>query len=314
MNRETNSVSVLISTYNGEDYIIEQLESLLNQTRSIDEVVIVDDCSTDRTVEVVRSFIDKNQLTDQWKVFENEVNKGWRRNFMDGVLMTSGNIVLFSDQDDYWFKHKVERHMNIFDEHPEINVTGSPLIFWDGKNREEKLISDEYDVICLADNPDKYLIQALGCTMGFRKEYFMSHLKYHFENWAHDDFLWKLSIADGSCAYLKEPCIYHRVHGNNASLKRRNLKERQEACIRAISTAEQLEKCVIDEKNKNYEKNMNIISHKKNGEQTRLAFLKTGNPFQLMKLVFKYSDVYARRRQIIMDMIFTYKLDMFIKR
>lgn len=54
--------SVVLSTYNGEQYIIEQLESIKNQTRIPDEVLIYDDCSTDQTVELVRNFIDKNRL------------------------------------------------------------------------------------------------------------------------------------------------------------------------------------------------------------------------------------------------------------
>ena len=53
--------SVVLSTYNGEQYIIEQLESIKNQTRIPDEVLIYDDCSTDQTVELVRNFIDKNR-------------------------------------------------------------------------------------------------------------------------------------------------------------------------------------------------------------------------------------------------------------
>ena len=77
-------LSVVISTYNGSKYILEQLDSIRNQTRRADEVMIIDDCSTDDTVEKINNFLKKYNLNN-WKIVKNVENKGWKRNFMEGI-------------------------------------------------------------------------------------------------------------------------------------------------------------------------------------------------------------------------------------
>ena len=62
------TVSVCMGIYNGEKYIEEQLDSILRQTRRAEEVILCDDCSTDRTVEIVRLFIEKHGLGESWRL------------------------------------------------------------------------------------------------------------------------------------------------------------------------------------------------------------------------------------------------------
>lgn len=73
-------ISVALATYNGEKYIEKQLDSIRNQTIKPDEVVIVDDKSSDRTVALINEFIAVNNLVN-WKLFVNEKNVGYRKNF-----------------------------------------------------------------------------------------------------------------------------------------------------------------------------------------------------------------------------------------
>lgn len=77
-------ISVLMSTYNGEKYIEEQMDSLVNQTRAIDEIIMIDDCSTDGTVEIIRDYISKHCLGKRCKLYVNECNKGWRKELYRG--------------------------------------------------------------------------------------------------------------------------------------------------------------------------------------------------------------------------------------
>ena len=106
-------LSIVLSTYNGEAYITEQLDSILNQTRKADEVLIFDDCSTDNTPQIIKQFISGHNLTT-WKFAVNHENKGWKRNFMEGIWSTSGDLVFPCDQDDIWMPQKLERIMNPF--------------------------------------------------------------------------------------------------------------------------------------------------------------------------------------------------------
>lgn len=86
--------SVVISTYNGEKYILEQLDSIRTQTLTVDEVLIFDDRSHDNTVELCRDFINKFNL-ENWKVLNNEKNKGFVKNFIDGLYETTGDIIFW---------------------------------------------------------------------------------------------------------------------------------------------------------------------------------------------------------------------------
>lgn len=72
-------ISVAMTTYNGSKYIIKQLDSLKNQSRKIDELVICDDCSTDNTVELVNDYIKSNNL-EGWNIYSNENNLGFINN------------------------------------------------------------------------------------------------------------------------------------------------------------------------------------------------------------------------------------------
>ena len=63
-------ISLIMAVYNGEKYLIKQLQSINNQTNKIDEVILIDDCSKDRSVEIVEEFIKENQL-DNWKLIIN---------------------------------------------------------------------------------------------------------------------------------------------------------------------------------------------------------------------------------------------------
>ena len=77
--------SILLTTFNGEKYILEQLESIKQQTLPADEVIIIDDASSDNTAEMIESYITKNNLST-WILIVNKKNIGWRKNFFEGFL------------------------------------------------------------------------------------------------------------------------------------------------------------------------------------------------------------------------------------
>ena len=106
--------SILMSVYNGKAFLSEQLDSIRNQSIQVDEVICIDDCSTDNSVEIIKRFIEIHKLNDRWKIIENTENKGWKKNFIDGIGYTSGDIVFFADQDDVWLPQKIEKYVKVF--------------------------------------------------------------------------------------------------------------------------------------------------------------------------------------------------------
>ena len=85
-----------MTTYNGERFLPEMLESLRNQTRKIDELFIFDDGSTDSTVCLIENYIDKYGL-ENWKIRQNEINLGWEKNFVQGLNQAKGDVIFPCD-------------------------------------------------------------------------------------------------------------------------------------------------------------------------------------------------------------------------
>ena len=100
-------VSLVMAVYNGEKYLIEQLDSIRKQTYPIDEVILIDDVSTDNSYELIHQYIDGYKLIN-WKLIKNENNLGYRKNFKKGLEIVDGDIIFLSDQDDRWHLNKIE--------------------------------------------------------------------------------------------------------------------------------------------------------------------------------------------------------------
>ena len=87
-------ISIAMTTYNGEKYILDQLISLRDQSKKPDEVIIVDDCSTDSTPLLTKKFIKENKL-ENWKLFLLKKNIGYKKAFQTAISKTNGEIIFF---------------------------------------------------------------------------------------------------------------------------------------------------------------------------------------------------------------------------
>jgi glycosyltransferase involved in cell wall biosynthesis len=92
-------ISLAMPTYNGERFLREQLDSIYNQTIVPDEVIVVDDCSTDGTISILEEYKKKYGL----KYWVNEKNLGYNKNFEKAISLCTGDYIALSDQDDVWF-------------------------------------------------------------------------------------------------------------------------------------------------------------------------------------------------------------------
>lgn len=115
-------ISVCMGIYNGEAYIREQLQSILNQTLPPDEVILCDDCSGDTTRSIVSQFIEENGLEGKWWLYCNEQNKGYPDNFYYAMSLCRGEYIFLADQDDIWDNHKLELMTNVMKENKSIRA------------------------------------------------------------------------------------------------------------------------------------------------------------------------------------------------
>ena len=211
--------SVLISTYNGEAFIEEQLASLLEQTVQPDEVLIVDDCSTDGTYAKIQAFLAKNRLGG-WKLSQNEHNRGFRANFRALAEAATGNFVFFCDQDDVWGKRKIEACLDVMTCRPDINLLCTDYICSSNQPEEESLSPvaplGNRNIEEIHPHKGKPYIW-LGCAMAVRASFIREILPYWAGDWAHDECVWCMAEASSSSAILHETHLWHRVHGGNAT-------------------------------------------------------------------------------------------------
>ena len=103
------TISVALPVYNSQNYIVTQLESIINQTEKPDEIIVCDDKSTDNTVKEIYKLIDRSELAKKKiQLFLNPKRYGMDLNFQEAISKCKGDIIFLSDSDDYWFKNKIK--------------------------------------------------------------------------------------------------------------------------------------------------------------------------------------------------------------
>ena len=103
-------VDVLVATYNGEKYLREQLDSIIKQTYKNIRILISDDCSKDRTQEILQEYEKKD---DRIKIFLHDRNLGSNKNFEFLLRQVESKFYMLSDQDDVWLPEKIEKTIQI---------------------------------------------------------------------------------------------------------------------------------------------------------------------------------------------------------
>lgn len=140
-------VSVIVPTFNGELYISETIDSILNQDYPCIEIIVIDDGSVDNTKNIIRSYGDKLR-------FFSQDNAGVCSARNRGIREAKGAYICFMDHDDYWFPEKISIQIEAFHEHPEVGVVFSEFLRWypdnDGsfpppKELQESVAGNEID-------------------------------------------------------------------------------------------------------------------------------------------------------------------------
>lgn len=223
--QSTSKVSAVLATYNGERFIIEQLESLRNQTIQIDEVLLSDDASTDRTVELIKEYIKKYSLEDNWRISVNNPNKGYVRNFIETIKEASGKYIFLCDQDDIWVNTKVEIMTKTMRQNQEINVLLANCANFSGQYKSDQAVfyqscnPEDYDlkVQHIPYSNTNHILKGLGCCMCFKKDFFNKIIEYGISEIGHDLFLWGFANFMDSSYKINFCSIYRRCHDMNTS-------------------------------------------------------------------------------------------------
>ena len=115
-------VSIVMGTYNGSEFLREQMTTLLAQTYPSIEFVIIDDCSTDETYQVLQDYAASDSRI---RLLRNTTNLGYNRNFEQAVKAANGDFIAIADQDDIWEVEKISEMMKSWNK-PDLVMLHSP--------------------------------------------------------------------------------------------------------------------------------------------------------------------------------------------
>jgi glycosyltransferase involved in cell wall biosynthesis len=207
-------------TYNGERFVEAQLESILNQTRVPDEIILCDDVSTDSTVDRARKIAGKSSITVH--IIQNEKNLRYLKNFESAISRTTGDVIFLSDQDDFWFPDKVATMMVPFAQNPEVVLAYSDALLTDGELRPTgDTVFGRRKGMQLQNTPT---VRQLGRGVGFNGPVLAFHSRLKplilpisplSEQWGHDHWISFLAYAVGETRVIDRPLLYYRRHGKN---------------------------------------------------------------------------------------------------
>lgn len=252
-----NRIHIIMATYNGENYVSQQIESILNSEGVDVFVTVYDDGSKDATLDIVKKFVEKDP--GRIELIQNEKNMGLTRNFLQGLLTEKFDYVMFSDQDDVWKPDKVKKTYDFMRQTESKESKNQPIVvFTDAVIVDETLKeinpsfhrSGGYDTTKLDFAHMLMENKMMGCTMMLNRAVTQKvnalpeHARYH------DWWLALIASCYGKIAYLKEGTILYRQHGNNivgdvsygsyVKKRMRALKQQKSAIEETIGQAREL--------------------------------------------------------------------------
>lgn len=207
-------ISVCMTTYNGENFIKEQLDSILSQLGENDEIIISDDNSKDNTIRIINSYGDS-----RIKLFKHEkdpqkthVGEIVSANFNNALLKAKGDYIFLSDQDDVWCDNKVSKMIHYLDKY---GVVASDAWLYDGvsKDSNETLYKNHSPLKNYGLRKYKYY----GCTMAMTKEAAKYILPIPQGLALYDSWIGLVGELTNGAFYINEPLIYYRLRTESVS-------------------------------------------------------------------------------------------------
>ena len=302
-------LSVVISSYNGEEYIEDQLESILSQERPADEVLIRDDGSTDNTVKIVHQFIETHHLKN-WRIEVNQKNLGWRANFVKEMLEAQGDLLFFCDQDDVWHSDKLKTMENVMQANQQINVLAS--------NYQKLLENGLGDVgpypaghqVKKIELYNNYMfVKAPGCTYCVRKGFGQAAAKVWKPEYPHDELVWSLALFTDSLYLYTQPLINWRQHTTSAFSKESKSLKSKSKKYQWLETSKKFNDSVkeflAEYDERRTDKKNRLLEATDKYLKLREKFYDSKNPIYGVRLL-KYWKLYPRYRQYLADWYLVY--------
>ncbi len=212
-------ISIAMATYNGENYLREQVESILRQSIQDFELVIGDDNSSDGTFDILERY---SHNDNRIRVFKNSVNLGFKKNFDKIIRRCQGEYIALCDQDDIWTPDHLETLVTLIGDKM-LACGNTELIDGEGHRIGMTLKEMEaFDHIPESDLSRAYSVFFFrnpfqGASMLMKKEFFTVALPIADGVQYHDTWFSMVSCFYGGGVYTDKIIGYYRMHGNNVT-------------------------------------------------------------------------------------------------
>lgn len=212
------NITIVMATYNGEQYIKCQLESILPYLHPEDEIIISDDGSTDGTLKYLYEISGKYSNIRVVK----GPRKGVVKNFESALLKTNGDIIMFADQDDIWMPEKLQMIRQAFEQNNNLSLVLHNMFIASNTEIEKS----EYGITSFSLRKRKHgvLYNLLysgyyGCCMAFSRNFKEEIVPFSQRTNMYDQWIGLIAEHDKKSLFIEKPLIVHRKHGKNMSQK-----------------------------------------------------------------------------------------------
>jgi len=211
-------ISVCITTYNGERYIKEQIESIISQISENDEIIISDDGSNDSTLSILKSFNDRRikifiheKIRQKKTIFKFDLTT---RNMENAIKKATGDFIFMADQDDIWEENRISSVIPFFNDYALV-VSDCKVI----DENKSVIYKSYFDLINSKTGFFKNLRQNsyLGCCMAFKSDILNYAMPFPNKAVPHDIWIGLMAEIFDQVYFFKEKNILYRRHSNNLS-------------------------------------------------------------------------------------------------
>lgn len=219
------TTTIVIATYNGQEFLSEQIDSILNQTKLPEEIIFVDDCSDDDTKKIILNYASLIKLKGiNVHVTEQKKNVGYIKNFFNGIKQATQEIIFLCDQDDIWLPNKIEKYTTFFLNNSNILALHGNTNVINKAGDVTKENFQEYDKELTKLSFNKYLkkVNYPGMSLAFKNGEF-KELLLSFEKelnlTTHDWFIGLMACLNEGFFTTNHVLTLRRHTGENVALK-----------------------------------------------------------------------------------------------
>ena len=217
--KQEKKIEILLATYNGEKYLNEQIDSIINQTYTNWKLLIRDDGSEDRTLEILKEYEKRDERINILR--DNKGNLGFVKNFEELLKNSSEEFIMFSDQDDYWLENKIEKYIGVL-ENLDVEKLKKPLLIHSNSfvcdeklNILKKKFVDSKVALQYEGNGYFFAYFVQGSTTLINRKLIDLGLPFLKSVTLHDRYFHLLVEFFGNRIFIDESLIKYRQHRNN---------------------------------------------------------------------------------------------------